>query len=130
MRIFEKYEMKKQKCHICGCRNKVHTELLNRQGRFVGYKLKCCNCGRVDTFYLDYPSNGCPCVQREHDYIEGKDRCIQSTYCPRTDCKLYGKNALDDDSNEFKPDHNSNKCPCEEFEPTATVEVLNKPKYL
>ena len=132
MRIFEKYEMRKQKCHICGSRNKVHTELLNRQGKFVGYTLKCCNCGRVDTFFLDYKTNGCPFVQREHDYIEGKDRCIRSSYCPKTNCRLYGKNAMDPESNKFKDDDCKPKNPNydDDYDTDATVELIHKPRFL
>ena len=54
MREFEDLEMTKQKCFICGCKNKVHTELFDRTNRFIGYRLKCCACGNTHDFLLNH----------------------------------------------------------------------------
>lgn len=86
MREFEMFEIKKAKCPVCGCKNKVHTELLDTNGHFVGYTLKCCACGYHSEFFLDYPNNG----TRHPAYREGRQMCIQPSFCPwRNECKLY-----------------------------------------
>ena len=125
MREFEKYEMVKQKCHICGCKNKVHTELINRQGQFAGYSLKCCNCGRTDVFYLDHQTNGLP--DNFHPYVNGKQRCIQPSYCPKKDCPLYGKSSMDMGDIDFKDPPVPQD---ENYESDVTVELLHKPRFL
>ena len=124
MREFEKYEMFKAKCPVCGCKNKVHTELMNREEKFVGYSLKCCNCGNYNQFLLDYETNGSQSVGPYHN---GKQTCIQPSYCPRKDCKLYGTCTYGEiNKTDFKP-----QCKKETpLEKTISVTVLNSPKFL
>lgn len=87
MREYEKYEIVKTKCSVCGCKNKVHTELLDNKNTFVGYSLKCCACGHINTFYLDMEKNG---TKEPRRYFQGKETCMMSSYCPRrNECKLY-----------------------------------------
>ena len=126
MREFEFYEMIKIKCPVCGCKNKVHTELLDRYNVFKGYSLKCCGCGNYNQFLLNYKDNG----NRDDApvFVNGKQRCIQPSFCPRKDCKLYGtckKNIKYVDSNRFQvpPKHLSN-------ENILDVEVYEKPNFL
>ena len=89
MREFEEREIITYKCTVCGCMNKVHTELLDRFNQFIGYSLKCCGCGKNINFMLNYEDNG--------DYInpdlvrkKGRQTCYQKSFCPHKDCKLYG----------------------------------------
>ena len=86
-REFEHRHMVRQKCAICGCKNKVHTELLDLDNNLVGYSLTCCACGNKMKFSLDYKNNGTGKKVKIHD---GKQTCIQPSFCPRKDCKLYG----------------------------------------
>ena len=85
-RAFEHRHMVRQKCAICGCKNKVHTELFDLNNQFIGYSLKCCACGNKLNFFLDYKNNGL----QETKIHEGKQTCIQPSFCPRKDCPLYG----------------------------------------
>ena len=130
MREFEKYEMVKIKCPVCGCKNKVHTELLDKNNVFKGYSLKCCACGNYNRFLLNYEDNGNS--DRENVLYNGKQRCIQSSFCPRKDCKLYGTSKvknIDNGNNKFpnrgKQQCNENTC-CNNID----IEVYTKPKFL
>ena len=133
MREFEKYEMFKAKCPVCGCKNKVHTELKSITDRFVGYSLKCCGCGKYNEFILDHHSNG---KLFSIPHKKGIQRCIQMSYCPKKDCPLYGTCNLDHNSVNFD-DKNLKKSynPCGENDnmnedDTVTMTVLNGPKFL
>ena len=87
MREFAKSEIIKQKCYICGCRNKGFSELLDdKVNTYAGFRLKCCNCGNVLTFYRDYTDNGTMPPLKVHP---GKEKCIKLSFCPHKDCKLY-----------------------------------------
>lgn len=123
MREFEKYEIYKTKCPVCGSKNKVHTELINIRGKFAGYSLKCCNCGNYNQFLLDYETNG---KEGLYPYKNGKQRCIQPSYCPRTDCPLYGKCDMDKDDVEF----NDVKQNDPDDENLTYIEVLHAPRFL
>lgn len=128
MRIFEKYEMVKIKCPVCGCKNKVHTELLDRNGVFKGYSLKCCNCGNYNRFLLNYEDNG---KENELIFDNGRQRCIQPSFCPRKDCKLYGTGRL----HRGCPNKNINKkqIPCQHICNDINkphVEVVNPDKFI
>lgn len=86
MREIEMFEINKMKCPVCGCRNKVYTELLDPSGHHVGFSLKCCACGSYKEFLHDRQYNGAP----HPCYHSGRQRCIQPSYCPqRLHCKLY-----------------------------------------
>jgi len=128
MREFEKYEMFKTKCPVCGSKNKVHTELMNINDNFAGYSLKCCNCGNYNQFLLDHHTNG---RVIQWPYKNGKQRCIQFSYCPRKDCALYGTCNLDCDSVDFEENEQNNCVPGDdEVDNTAIIEVVNTPRFL
>ena len=86
-REFSTSEIIRQKCSICGSKNKLYTEI-RYKGIHYGYMLTCCNCGHVDTFIESY--NG-PSGILYADFQKGKEVCIQLTTCTHTDCKYYGK---------------------------------------
>ena len=48
-REFATSEVIRQKCSICGSKNKLYTEI-QYKGIHYGYMLTCCNCGHVDIF--------------------------------------------------------------------------------
>ena len=123
MREFEDREMVKSKCIICGCKNKLHTELLNRSRKFIGYKLTCCACGNSNDFMLNYKENGIPTPEPIDVYMMGKQKCIQPSYCPRKDCKLYGT---------CNPEKNKKPKPTKQpsNENILNVEVINRPNFL
>lgn len=128
MREFEKYEMFKIKCPVCGCKNKVHTELLDINNVFKGYSLKCCGCGNYNRFLLNYKDNG---TGNDTQHLtNGKQRCVQPSFCPRKDCKLYGTCKVKN------PDSGSNKFPNRAKQPSnenimdLDIEVFEKPRFL
>ncbi len=85
-REFSKSEIIRQKCSICGNKNKKFTEILH-QSQMCGYILTCCNCGHVDRFYDE---------SKFIDVAVGKGReiCIQVTTCNNKRCKYYKKYSL------------------------------------
>jgi hypothetical protein len=121
MREFEKFEIFKTKCPVCGSRNKVHTEIMNADKELVGYSLKCCGCGNYNQFLLDYITNG---KRKKLPYINGEEICIQPSYCPKVDCPLYKKCKDKPDKNP-RPTRNK-----EEINTNMDIHVFNKPKFL
>lgn len=99
MREIEMREIINAKCPVCGCRNKLHTEIIDSNNEFLGYTLKCCGCGNTGPFLLDYQSNGQCGEKPSHP---GKSMCIQPSRCMHKDCPLYGtwppKSKIDADS--------------------------------
>lgn len=91
MREYARTEIIREKCHYCGCKNKLFTDIERSfDGVVVGMTLRCCNCGNTVT-HLN-PSLGIDIVEA---YINkklrsGKSKCIQESYCPHTQCPLYG----------------------------------------
>lgn len=89
MREFARTEVIREKCHWCGCKNKLFTNLVREDGNIVGHVLRCCNCGRTDTFIN-------PGLQDEiKRFLNGKlfpgsQKCIQESFCPHKQCSLYG----------------------------------------
>ena len=91
MREYSKQEITREKCHFCGSRNKLFTELRKEDRTFVGMALRCCNCGKV-TFHIN-PAFGLDvmeCFINNRIYA-GNSMCIQESYCPHKHCRLYGK---------------------------------------
>lgn len=80
-REFSKSEIIRQKCSICGGKNKKFTEIING-----GYKLTCCNCGHINTFFNSNESI--------LSYTNGREICIQVTTCNHKSCKYYCKYTL------------------------------------
>ena len=102
MREYARYEYAKEKCPICGCRNKVFTPVYDddacncdrckcgeREAFNVGFQLKCCNCGFVRVYRTSYLHNGDP-LRSEKDLVRGRDVCFQPSPCPHKNCPLYG----------------------------------------
>ena len=136
MREFEKPEIIRAKCIVCGCKNKLHTEILNRNNEFIGYSLKCCACGNKHDFMLDYKDNGKTDPDKiSLNYHKGKQHCIQPSYCPRKDCLLYGTYDEDDkkknDSNKGTCSCGIKNCTCKgDCNRDITVEVIQTPNFL
>lgn len=86
-REFAKSEIIRQKCSICGIKNKLFTELVY-EDKTIGYKLTCCNCGHVDTFFFNDDHIA------THLYGKGREVCIQVTTCKNKKCPYYGKYSL------------------------------------
>ena len=114
MREIEYREIKREKCHMCGCLNKVFIELFDDNQHFIGYGLKCCNCGRYIEYLLDVEHNDDEAGHRS--YHTGKKYCIQSSYCP---WEVEGKCYLPKMSPYYpKPDpvdpnkHTNHDCEC------------------
>lgn len=107
MREIEFREIFRAKCSNCGCKNKVHSELMDENNKFVGYGLKCCNCGKYTEYLLDVENNGTP----HASYKVGFQSCINPSFCPYkgNKCKL--------------PPYNPNKG--EDIKPLPSNEDLN-----
>ena len=89
-REFATSEIIRQKCSICGSKNKLYTEI-QYKGLHYGYMLTCCNCGHVDIFMDSL--NG-PSGLLDSLFQKGKEICIQLTTCKKTECKFHGKSSL------------------------------------
>lgn len=104
MREFEKSELFRHKCHICGSLNKrvvpiqYPTQSTTAGKLWYGYLIHCCNCGHVEQFY-EPPKNLnmllCGCLQVAP---LADQKCYALNNCPHTDCPLYGT---------YVPDKNS-----------------------
>lgn len=127
MREFEKWEMANMKCPICGCRNKIHTQLISPQtNEFVGYTVKCCACGHLTEFFNEHKSNG---FSERPDYIPGPQRCIKRMFCPHRDCMLYNTHG------QFQPNCVCDCCKrkkkkCLPNDTTVRYQVTESPKFL
>ena len=125
MREFEKYEMFKMKCPVCGSKNKVHTELISKENKFIGYSLKCCNCGNYNQFLLNYETNG---KNSQLPYKDGIQRCIQPSYCPRKDCALYGTCNMTYNDVQFN-DKKTTNCTLDD-DNVSHIEIFHTPRFL
>lgn len=80
-------ELVRAKCIVCGCKNKIHTQLVHpTTNEFVGYIVKCCACGDTHTFFNEHKTNG---TQAMPEYKCYEQRCLRSSFCPHEDCELY-----------------------------------------
>lgn len=86
-REFAKSEIIRQKCSICGSKNKRFTELLY-DGKMCGYRLTCCNCGHIDTFFNDEKFSKLGVTTK------GREACIQVTTCNNRKCPYFKKYPL------------------------------------
>jgi hypothetical protein len=86
-REFAKSEIIRQKCSICGSKNKRFTELLC-DGKMCGYRLTCCKCGHVDTFFNDEKFSEIGSISK------GREVCIQVTTCNTKKCQYYNRYPL------------------------------------
>lgn len=92
MREFEFYELSTFRCRICGCKNKLYTELIKKEctcgpKKVVGYSTRCCNCGHSLEWYFD---NCGEIAHLNHEVVAGCSKCIQPSPCAHKECKLYG----------------------------------------
>ena len=92
MREFAQYEMRKSKCPICGCRNKLFTRFTDKvTNDKVGYTITCCNCGKVQSFFKDVTKNGTTPIYTRKEYQPTLQRCFQLSGCSKNkECPLYG----------------------------------------
>lgn len=109
MREFARTEIIREKCHICGCKNKLKTPLINNYN-VIGMNLRCCNCGRTITYINPEITDHIDNYLRDH-YMLGTPSCIQESYCPHKMCRLYGTCG---GSDKLKPPCNIEGCtvPC------------------
>jgi hypothetical protein len=84
-REFSKSEIIRQKCSICGTKNKKFTELV-RNDKMCGYKLTCCNCNHTDTFLND---------TSDTKTTKGREVCLQVSTCNNRTCEHYRKYSLE-----------------------------------
>lgn len=110
MREFDKTEIFRYKCPICGSLNKRKVPIIypSKMGNVpiddkknavdMGFVLHCCNCGHIDEFFTP-PGNlnglyGCQLRVAPLLY----QKCYALNDCPHTNCPLYGT---------YVPDKNS-----------------------
>ena len=86
-REFAKSEIIRQKCSICGSKNKRFVELV-QDGKMCGYELICCNCNHIDTFFNDMKVNTKTNIKR------GREVCIHVSPCGCNPCIYYKKYSL------------------------------------
>lgn len=91
MREFAQYEMRKAKCPVCGCRNKLFTRFVDKvTGKKVGFSITCCNCGGVKEFFKNHTKKGLTPIYTREECQPTIQRCFQFMKCEHTDCPLYG----------------------------------------
>jgi hypothetical protein len=101
MRQYEKFEWSKEKCMICGCRNKIHSELFEDvTDKFLGYSLKCCACGHMRLYFNEHSYNGLLDIPKFHI---GHQKCYRRSFCPHKDCLLYSEKEVPERPDEFEP---------------------------
>lgn len=122
MREYERYEFGKEKCPTCGCRNKIHTELLDDfRGKHIGYTLKCCACGYQREYYNEHSNHGKPNFPR---IKKGRQHCFMLTFCPHTDCPFHPEHGKCDRRKEdmsIRPMHDPER---------YTHEIVHSPHFL
>lgn len=127
MREFEDYEIYKEKCKTCGCKNKLQTELLNRRKKIIGYKLTCCACGNTTEFIMEHTTNG-KRIGNKIERFEGKAKCIQPSPCKKYECPLhplhdkYEKNKITDSSQHLGNDDDTNNF--------LSLELFSRDKFI
>jgi hypothetical protein len=100
----------KWKCHICGSRNKIFTELVNTcTGKPVGYTLKCCHCGYINR-YIGSPESFID--ENDNNIAQGESYCIRLRACPRSGCIYRNKELKDylDKKGHIIPPDDDKKC--------------------
>lgn len=118
MREFDKSEIFRYKCPVCGSLNKRKVPILypSKVGTTpttnltMGFVLHCCNCGHVAEFFTPPTNlNGLyGCQFRVAPLVEQK--CYALNDCPHTTCPLYGTYVPDKNSgyeDEQGPDTDS-----------------------
>lgn len=91
MREFAQYEMRKAKCPVCGCRNKLFTRFVDKiTGEKVGFTCTCCNCGGVKEFFKNHTKKGLTPIYTRDEIKPTIQRCFQFMKCEHKECALYG----------------------------------------
>ena len=132
MREFARTETMLEKCHYCGCKNKLYTDIIDKKKRILGHTLRCCNCGRTVIFIYPQFTQLTIIDFINHKLISGSQKCIQESFCPHKNCKLYGSCQMPiPDNNQI----NNNVCKCDtycnfQYQNELTINELNKPKFL
>lgn len=142
MREFDRSEHMREKCHYCGCKNKLYTDIVDKTtGEVAGHTLRCCACGRTVTFIdPDYSGlqgkSNLPMIDfMNGKFIAGHQKCIFEQYCPHKNCGLYGsrppRKTTEDDK---KCDCNCECCKntdCEfQYLNQLKIKASNKPRFL
>lgn len=139
MREFARTETMLEKCHYCGCKNKLYTDIIDKKGIIIGHTLRCCNCGRIVTFIYPEFTQKTIINYIENKYIAGSQKCIQESYCPHKNCSLYGtcspKKPNDENNEGCNCTDCGDNCNCQpscDFsnQTELTVKAINEPRFL
>lgn len=119
-------------CRICGFNNKLFRVIINKDKKIIGYSLKCCQCGHIHEFHLDYEDNGIYNLLTSMLYYhKGLDVCLQPTYCEHKECPLYGTCKYNEKDNIDKNIiTNQHKCNENHDNILIDIQVNKQPKYL
>ena len=136
MRELAMMEIFREKCQFCGCKNKLMTDITSK-GQIVGYTIRCCNCGHVDTFVNleeDNVNITLPLLL-SHNTQFGKSKCIQPSGCTHTKCVFYRpcpESHIKDTVNGVDSNTNINKCCCNKSVlcNQLTINAQNNKKFL
>lgn len=79
-------EIPKSKCPDCGSKNKIKTDFVDQNHKYVGYQLKCCMCGHITNHFNEHSYNG---TGHRPKLKIVKEQCLRKSFCPHKDCKLY-----------------------------------------
>lgn len=140
MREFARTETMLEKCHYCGCKNKLYTDIIDCHKEVVGHTLRCCNCGRTVLFiHPEYTGktghSNVPMMQFLNGCFQaGPQKCIKESYCPHKNCELYH---IGPPPKPGKPDTDSCGCGCKCGEDCdfsnlvePDVKCKNEPRFL
>lgn len=98
MREFKMDELSTFRCRICGCKNKLYTDILLKETCYegswypcepkkIGYTTRCCNCGHV----LEWIDNNEHQIAHVNGHTKaGKTFCIHHSPCKNKKCKFWG----------------------------------------
>lgn len=89
MRLYEDWELYKQKCYFCGCKNKLITDIVIK-GKPVGHTVRCCGCGHIDEYIFPWDATKATKAYIKGEGTTGQMRCNQPSFCPFKNCPLYG----------------------------------------
>lgn len=120
MRDYGETEIIREKCHWCGSKNKLYTDLLS--GRLIiGGAIRCCNCGEVQ-IHINPENDVYMQLYLSRKYVRGQSRCIQESPCVHTKCSFYRQPLI-------KPDgDNPQIIPSENDVPVDTITEIDHPK--
>jgi hypothetical protein len=129
MREFARSETMLEKCHYCGCKNKLYTDIIDNLNNVVGHTLRCCNCGRTVTFIYPQFTQTTSLDYINHKLHAGSQKCIRESYCPHTNCGLYNTCPQNPEKTETSSCGCDNECDFQ-YQCELKVKALNEPKFL